>query len=528
MSSTRRSADRELALVACALLVVFSGCDSALDPGGARGKGGERGSPNQGPDAGTAPAPGATLDAGSPSTADGGGPSDSGNPRDASVPPATDGGILLDRALRVAPDSDLLYQTTMNRDFMKPVWNGSNWVVFWERLEQSCVDPPGAGNLACTVTARALIATVLTGAGTVDSVHSVYSLDPYQNAYRDLDVISTPTGYLATWVEPTGPQLDAQTTIHVLAADGAFGPVHHESFAVGGGWWPKVAGANGVYALFWQAHTPHQQDWFAPLSGDARRGGAVQVSMFTPRMGHHLNTEMEFDGTNFALVYETDAEQIVRCGCNWSTNGNPVEVFLMVLSPSGARLATTRLSEGIEEGMEMMTGNSVAARPGGGFAATWVSTVGGAAQDVVFAQVTSSGARVGANVYLTSTGQSAIEITPRVSSVTGGYAVSYGVNDGSLDWGYGARLLRLDGAGARLAALELVAPVPGCAPLEPFPAYTGVRCVNGSRAGRRLTQAARGSTAITAWPSAVWTTLPGDSAGEWIVDHIGSVALTHW
>lgn len=472
------------------------------------------------PDAGS-------LDAGSTDAGanDGGsadaGPTDAGF--DAGVVPS-DGGLVIDQIFKVAPDSNLLYQTASNRDFLKPVWNGARWVLFWERIDKSCVNPAGPNNLSCTITARSLMATVLRPDGSTESVNLVYTLDPYQNPYRDLDAIPTATGYLATWVEPTGPQLDAMTTIHLLATDAAFTTVHHESFSAGGGWWPKLAGKSGTYALFWQEHTPHQQDWFAPLSWDGKRGTKVQVSMFVPRLAHHLTTEMAFDGTNFGLLYESDAERLVRCGCNWSTNGDPVEVFLQVLSPAGSRLSTTRLSEGIEEGMETMTGNYLAARPAGGFAATWVSTVSGA-KDVVFAEVSASGQKIGANVYLTRDGQGTIETNPRISAVTGGYLVSHAFVNSTTIYDYGVALTRLGSQGAPLGSITLVPPPPQCGVFQGFPSFTGPRCAMYTRG---LGLAAAGTSAVTTWLSSAWTALPGDSSGETIITHLGSVAFTHW
>lgn len=440
------------------------------------------------------------------------------------LPPAADGGLVAGTVLKISPDTESLDQATTNPDFIKPLWDGTRWVVFWERKAQSCVNPPGPSNLTCTITSRALMATVLRTDGTAQSVNLVYPLDTYQNPYRDLDVIAAETGFLATWVEPSGPELTAVTTIHVLALDSTFAPVHHESFSSGGGWWPKLAGRAGTYALFWQEHTPHQQDWFAPLGADGRPGAPVAVSMFVPRLGHHLTTEIAFDGTSFGLVYESDAERLVRCGCDWSTNGHPVEVFLMLLSPSGARLATTRLSEGIEEGMEMMTGNHITAVPGGGFSAVWISSVSGA-RDIVLARVDGAGQKIGSNVRLTQDGQRTIEINPRISAITDGYIISYALNDGSIDWAYGVAALRLDRTGALLASSELVTPPPACSAFERIPGFAGVRC---SVPSRGLSQAARDQAAVTAWSSVAWTTLPGDGSGEQVVGHLGSIVMTHW
>lgn len=88
-------------------------------------------------------------------------------------------------------------------------------------------------------------------------------------------------------------------------------------------------------------------------------------------------------------------------------------------------------------------------------------------------------------------------------------------------------MLSLDAAGAEVSARTLVPSPPACAALEGA-TFAGTRCYNGSRMDHRFYQAATDRHVVTTWAAEVWTTLPGDPSGDWIIDHVGFAGFTHW
>jgi hypothetical protein len=350
------------------------------------------------------------------------------------------------------------------------VWAGTRWVTFWGRVSRTCVWPNATTDFpTCTTNATELVATETDANGNVLS--PPHTIAPLPAGAGEFAVLATPSGFVTAWWASV-PAGGGQLTVTTI--DGSFA-VTHQSQTATQGFTANVqlAGDGTTNAVVFDIQNPHQFVYFARVNADASLG--AQVNVPSPAFDHQVSGALAWDGTSFGWVFENDALALMECLCDTSGNGSDVQVEITRLSPTGATLGTTMLSEGTEVGMEDYTRLVVQRRPTGGFWVAWATSIGG--RDIVLADVAADGTKEGTNHHVTNDGDTTFEDNPSLSASPSGSVLFAGyafqsIKGTTSELTSGVRVVPLDVTGnPNGGVVEALPQKPGCFGIE----YIGSR-----------------------------------------------------